>query len=106
MMSRITIHLKRAGDRIRDTTTLSAPHTIFFNRERHRRQSSTRYWDHPFDTPEPRLSADQTPLPPPSPSTIDDVAERVSTTSNHHDSIHKPLPLVLARPRIPDIQIV
>ena len=103
-MSRITIHLKRAGDRIRDTTTtLSAPNTIFFKRERH---YSTQFWDYPFDTPEPRLSADQTP-PPPSPSTVDDVAERVSTASNHHDDpIHKPLPLVVARPKISDIQFV
>ena len=104
MMSRITIHLKRAGDRLRDTTTLSAPNTIFFNRERHR--SSTQFWDHPFDTPEPRLSADQSPPLPPSPSSInDDVVDRVSTASNdHHDDdlIHKPLPLVLARPKIPE----
>ena len=118
MMSRITIHLKRAGDRLRDNnnTTLSSPKTIFFNRER----QSTQFWDnHPFDTnimPDeelPRLSADQTPLPPsPSPSTIDDhdvAAERISTagSSNHHqDLIRKPLPLVIAQPRIHDIQIV
>ena len=127
MMSRITIHLKRAGDRyqLRDNnnTTLSSPKTIFFNR--HRRHSSTQFWDHPypFDTsimPEeepPRLSADQTPLPPsrsPSPSIIDDdvIEERVSTvgsSSNHHhhdDLIHKPPPLIIARPKIHDIQIV
>lgn len=104
MMSRITIHLKRAGDRIRDTSSLSAPNTIFFKRERH---YSTQFWDYPFNTPEPRLSADQTPLPP-SPSTVDDdVAERVSTSSNHHDDpIHKPLPLVIARPKISDLQFV
>ena len=129
MMSRITIHLKRAGDQLRDRenlTTLSSPKTIFFNR--HRRHSSTQFWDHPypFDTtvmpedededPESRrLSADQTPLPPSqSPSIIHNVgAERISTapgsSSNHHhhhDIIHKPLPLVLARPKIHDIQIV
>jgi hypothetical protein len=127
-MSRITIHLKRAGDQLRNDnniTTLSSPKTIFFNNQ-HRRPSSTQFWDHPypFDTsimpeeedPEPRrLSADQTPLPPsPSPSIIHDVpAERISTagsSSNHHhrrhDIIHKPPPLVIARPKIHDIQIV
>ena len=133
MMSRITIHLKRAGDRLRDDniTTLASPKTIFFNR--HRRHSSTQFWDqHPFDTTtimpgeeqeqeqeqEHRLSADQTPLPPSeSPSTFDDhddvAIERISTADNssnhhhHHDLIHRPPPLViLARPKISDIQIV
>ena len=66
---------------------------------------------------EHRLSADQTPLPPSeSPSTFDDhdgvAIERISTadnSSNHHhrDLIHRPPPLViLARPKISDIQIV
>ena len=124
MMSRITINLKRAADcEFRDNTmTFSSPKTIFFNR--HRRHSSTQFWDnpYPFDTsimPEedPTLSADQTPLPPsPSPSIIDDnddvALERISTTAgsssnhNHHDLIHKPPPLVIARPRIHDVQIV
>jgi hypothetical protein len=116
MMSRITIHLKRAGDRLRDNTTLSSPNTIFFNRDR--RRSSPQFWDHPFDTsmPEqPRLSADQTPplapttlLPPRSPSTIDDVAEGVSTAEKHHDEdlILTPPPLVIAHPKISDLQIV
>ena len=131
MMSRITIHLKRAGDQLRDPnnnlTTLSSPKTIFFNR--HRRHSSTQFWDHPYpfdttvmpedeeDSEDPRrLSADQMPLPQSSsPSIIHDqdvAAERSSTApgssscSNHHDIIHKPLPLVIARPKIQDIQIV
>jgi hypothetical protein len=127
-MSRITIHLKRAGHQLRDNnnTTLSSPKTIFFNR--HQRHSSTQFWDHPypFDTtikpgeeedPEIRLSADQTPLPPSpslSPSIINDdvVEERLSTAGsnrhhhNNHDLIHKPPPLVIARPKIHDIQIV
>ena len=129
MMSRITIHLKRAGDRLRDdnTTTLNSPKTIFFNR--HRRHSSTQFWDqqHPFDTsvimPEeedPELEPEhQTPLPPPSQSPSifddddnnDDVAdERISTagSSNHHHDIiiHRPPPLIIARPKISDIQLV
>ena len=131
MMSRITIHLKRAGDQLRDrdnnlNTALSSPKTIFFSR--HRRHSSLQFWDHPYpfetniipeEEPEPRLSADQTPLPPsPCTSIIDDdndvAVERISTagnSSNHHhhhhrDLIHKPLPLVIAKPKIHDIQIV
>ena len=108
MMSRITIHLKRAGDRLRDNTTLSSPNTLLFNRDR--RRPSTQFWDHPFDTsmPEPlRLSADQTPLPP-SPTSTDDMADRVSlSTAGHHDFIlHKPPPLVLASSKIPHVQIV
>jgi hypothetical protein len=140
MMSRITIHLKRAGSvHLRDNynnnnynTTLYSPKTIFFNRER----QSTQFYDHPFDTtnlPEeveeeeehPRLSADQEtqlpPTPPPllrppsSRSTIndnDDVeADRISTSGNNHHQhdlrvIQKPLPLVIARQKIHDIQIV
>ena len=145
MMSRITIHLKRAGysNNNNYNTTLSSPKTIFFNRER----QSTQFWDHhPFDTtnlnmPEevvegegdlPRLSADeesQLPLPPPllplplppsSPSTInddddDDVeAECISTSDYNHPQHHqhdhrviqKPQPLVIARQKIHDIQIV
>ena len=135
-MSRITIHLKRAGDQLRDPnnnnlTTLSSPKTIFFNR--HRRHSSTQFWDHPYpfdttvmpedeeDSEDPRrLSADQMPLPQSSsPSIIhdQDVAAEHSSTApgssssahhhhHHHDIIHKPLPLVIARPKIHDIQIV
>lgn len=105
MMSRISIHLKRAGDRLRDNTTLSSPNTLFFNRERRpRRPCSTQLWDHPFD---PRFSADQqTPSPSPSPHpTHDDVDE--PPVEIVHDPIHRPPPLVIARqPKIPDIQIV
>jgi len=134
MMSRITIHLKRAGDQLRrennnNITTLSSPKTIFFNNNQHRRHSSTQFWDHPYpfdtsimpeeeeDSESRRLSADQTPLPPSqSPSIIHDVdTERISTAGtssgsnnhhHHHDIIHKPPPLVIARPKIHDIQIV
>jgi hypothetical protein len=125
MMSRITINLKREGNRLRDNnTTFSSPKTILFNRERH----STQFWDHQGEEEEeelPRVSADretQTPpptppllLPPPSLSTIndnddDEVAERISTagtsSNHHHVLIQKPLPLVIARPIIHDIQIV
>jgi len=130
MMSRITIHLKRAGNHhLRDNnyntnnnTTLSSPKTIFFNRER----LSTQFWDHhhPFDTtmPEeveeehPRLSADQEtqlpptpPLrPPSSPSTINDDDDVEAERNHQHDHrvIQKPLPLVIARQKIHDIQIV
>jgi len=108
MMSRITIHLKRAGDRLRDNTTLSSSNILFFNHERgHRRSSSTQFWDHPFNTsmPEPpRLSAVQTPLPP-NPSGIDDVAEHASF-GGRHDLVHKPPPLIIAPSKIPHIQIV
>jgi len=103
MMSRITIHLKRAGDRVRPSTAFSSPNIVFFNHERRPRPPSSRFRDHRFDTsmPEPRFSADQTP-PPSSPNIIDDMAERVSTD----DLIHQPLPLVIAQPKIRDIQIV
>ena len=72
----------------------------------------------PEEDPEPRLSADQSPLPPspsPSSSIIDDhdvaderisIAGKSSNNNHHHDLIHKPPPLVIARPKIHDIQIV
>ncbi|KAF8813051.1 hypothetical protein BYT27DRAFT_7181879 [Phlegmacium glaucopus] len=103
----ITINLKRAGDRLRDDVTLSLPKTLLFDRRRRRRSSSTQIWDHPFNTPEPpRLSADQMPLPP-SVFTPDDMTGRASfSTAGHSDLIHKPPPLVVARPKIPYIPIV
>ena len=141
MMSRITIHLKRAGDRLRHTdsgniiinnnlTTLSSPKTIFFKRERHSTQFDTTFMTEEEGGKEgegeghTRLSADRgsqslPPLPPSSSSnnTNEDdndndevAAERVSTagssSNHHHDLIHKPPPLVLARPKFHDIEVV
>jgi hypothetical protein len=97
MMSRITIHLKRAGDRARDYTSFNSPNSLFFNHEP-RRPSSTQFWNHQFDTSMP----DQTSLPP---SPINDGAEPVSTAVNHNP-VNKPPPVVVARPKISDIQIV
>ncbi|KAF8802102.1 hypothetical protein BYT27DRAFT_7113384 [Phlegmacium glaucopus] len=95
MMSRITIHLRRAGDRLHDNLSLSSSKTLVFDHRRRRRPSSTQ-WDHPFNTPEPlRLSADQMPLPP-SLITISNTAGRASfSKTGHPDLIHKPPPLVI-----------
>ena len=98
MMSRITIHLKREGNRLDDGTTLSPPHTLVFNRgSTHRQSFPSQLFDHPFGTSTPelaQLSADKTPLPL-GPSSINDIAGHVSF-KGHHDLVHKPPPPIIA----------
>ncbi|KAF8802105.1 hypothetical protein BYT27DRAFT_7173241 [Phlegmacium glaucopus] len=103
MMSRITINLRRAGNRLHDDATLSSQKTFLFDRGRHRRSSSRQVWDHPSITLEPlQFSA-----VPPSLIAIDDIAGRASfLKEGHPDLIHTPLPLVVARPKTPHIPIV
>jgi len=96
MMSRITIHLKKAANHsVNDATTLS--HSVIFNHETPHRQSiSLQLFDDPFSTSRPKisqLSADTTPPPLTGPSSTDDMAGPASFRG-HHDLIHKPPSLI------------
>jgi hypothetical protein len=108
MMSRISINLKRAGDRrLHDDTTRSALESVRFeHRRRHEQSSFAQHQDHSFEMslPEPlaRLSTYQIPLPPKT-STTDNPAEYTSfSKAGQHDLIHKPPPPVVA-PEIPHV---